>query len=205
MSDEIYSQAKSYGFKKVKENTYEGYASDVYKFVQAYVNGITLREKSSKFDDLVYVFNDDSGFMNSEFDYVVNLDTEVADQMVKPFADGVRALDKSNGGEGEGAMDMIVSTYGLHIIFHDGVAENLVDEANIDNISDAQLLALLCTKTTSPDSNKTIFNYIYDTLKLDESLYDNMTQEVVKNERTQLKAKNYVITYYESRYKDLFE
>jgi len=206
MSDELYNTyAIGYGFKKVGENTYEAYAADVYRFVQAYSTGATLREKSSRFDDLVYVFNDDSGFMNSEFDYVVNLDTNVTDQMVKPFADGVRALDKSNGGEGEGSMDMIVSTYGLHIIFHDGVVENLVDEANIDNISDAQLLAILCNTTTSPDSNKSIFNYIYDTLSLDSTLYDNMTQEVVKNERTQLKANNYVITYYESRYKDLFE
>lgn len=207
MTPEMYEYAQSFGFKKVtgKENTYEAYASDVYKFVQYYAQGVNLRQASSKFDDLIYVFNDDPGIMNSEFDYVVNLDTNVADQMVKPFADGVRALDKSNGGEGEGSMDMIVSTYGLHIIFHDGVAENLVDEANIDNISDAQLLSILCNTTTTPDSNKTIFNFIYDKLALDEKLYDNMTQKVVADARTQLKAENIVITYYESHYKDLFE
>ena len=48
----------------------------------------------TKLDDLIYIFNDDPGIMNSEFDYVVNLDTEVTDQMVKPFADGVTALDE---------------------------------------------------------------------------------------------------------------
>ena len=208
MSEDMYKDyAQSFGFKKVegKENTYEAYASDVYRFVQFYAQGASHRETSSRFDDLVYVFNDDGGFMNSEFDYVVNLDTNITDQMVKPFADGVRALDESNGGEGAGSMDMIVSTYGLHIIFHDGVAENLVDEKNIDNISDSQLLSILCTKTTSPDSNKTIFNYIYDKLKLDENLYNNMTQKVVSDARTQLKANDIVITYYENHYKDLFE
>lgn len=208
MSEELYREYGSrYNFARVagKENTYTAYASDVYKFVQDYVSGTTLKQRSSKFDDLVYVFNDDTGFMNSEFDYVVNLDTSVEDQMVKPFANGVRALDTSNGGEGAGSMDMIVSTYGLHIIFHDGVAENIVDEYNIDSISDEQLLAILCTKTTTPDSNKTIFNYIYDKLALDENLYNNMTQEVVKNARTNLKENNIIITYYESHYKDLWE
>lgn len=206
MSDEMYlNYANGYNFEKVGENTYSGYASDVYRFVQSYVTGTNLKQKSKKFNELVYVFNDDSGFMNSEFDYVVNLDTSITDQMVKPFADGVRALDKSNGGEGEGSMNMIVSTYGLHIIFHDGVAENLVDEYNIDNISDEQLLAILCTKTTTPDSNKTIFNYIYDTLNLDSSLYNNMTQEVVKNARNQLKESDIVITYYKKNYEDLWQ
>jgi len=208
MSEEMYyNYAASYDFRKVegKENTYEAYAADVYRFVRNYANGVSLREKSSRFDDLIYVFNDDPGIMNSEFDYVVNLDTAVKDQMVKPFADGVRALDQSNGGEGEGSMDMVVSTYGLHIIFHDGVAENLVNEENIDNISDEQLLALLCTTNTTPDSNKSIFNFIYDKLKLDENLYNNMTQKIVSDARTQLKANNIVITYYENHYKDLFE
>ena len=208
MSEEMYLEyGAQFNFKKVvgKENTYTAYASDIYDFVKYYTSGGSLKQKSTKFNDLVYIFNDDEGFMNSEFDYVVNLDTSVTDQMVKPFADGVRALDKSNGGEGEGSMDMIVSTYGYHIIFHDGVVENLVDEKNINNISDAQLLAILCTQTTTPDSNKTIFNYIYDKLNLDENLYNNMTQEVVKNERTKLKQNNIVITYYEKRYEDLWK
>lgn len=208
MSEDMYNNyALGFGFRKVegKESTYEAYASDIYSFVRSYSNGVSLREKSSKFDDLIYVFNDDPGIMNSEFDYVVNLDTSVKDQMVKPFADGVRALDTSNGGEGAGSMDMIVSTYGLHIIFHDGVAENLVNDANIDNISDEQLLAILCTTKTTPDSNKSIFNFIYDKLNLDDNLYNNMTQKIVSDARTQLKANNIVITYYENNYKDLFE
>jgi hypothetical protein len=102
-------------------------------------------------------------------------------------------------------MDIVASTYGLHIIYHDGIAENLVDSANINTISDEQLLSILCSTTTSPDSNKSIFNFIYDKLALDDNLYNNMTQKLVSDARTQLKANNIVITYYENHYKDLFE
>lgn len=208
MSQDMFNEyGATYNFQKVtgKTNTYTAYASDIYNFVKDYATGVNLKEKSQKFNELVYVFNDDGGFMNSEFDYVVNLDTSITDKMVKPFADGVRALDKSNGGEGAGSMDMIISEYGYHIIFHDGVAENIVDANNIDNISDENLLYLLCTTMTTPDSNKSIFNYIYDKLKLDENLYNNMTTQVVENERNKLKENKVVIVYYEKRYEDLWK
>lgn len=175
----------------------------VYDYVKDHVTG-SFREKSEAFDDLVYIFNDDTGFNNSEFDYVVNLDTEVTDQMVKPFADGVRALDAYNGGEGPGSMDMIISEYGYHIIFHDGRVENLVEPTNIDNISDDQLLYILCTTTTTPDSNKTIFNYLYDKLNLDENKYNIMTQQKVLDARNTLKENEIVIVYYEDHYKELW-
>ena len=175
----------------------------VYNYVKDHVVG-NFQEKSAAFDDLVYIFNDDTGFNNSEFDYVVNLDTDVTDQMVKPFADGVRALDAYNGGEGPGSMDMIISEYGYHIIFHDGRVENLVEENNIDNISDAQLLALLCTTTTTPESNKTIFDLIYDKLSLDDNKYNNMTQQKVLDARNTLKENEVVIVYYEDNYKQLW-
>ena len=141
--------------------------------------------------------------MNSEFDYVVNLDTNVTDQMVIPFADGVRELDTMYGGKGEGSMKWIISSYGIHIIFHDGNVKNIVDESTINN--DAKLLEILCNTYTTPDSNKSIFNYIYDTLKLDDSTYNNLTSQMVANARTQLKQQNIVIEYYVNNYKDLYE
>lgn len=208
MSESMYKQyGSSYNFRKVagEDNTYEAYASDIYNFVKDYADGVNFYEKCKNFNELVYIFNDDSGYMNSEFDYVVNIDTNIDDAMVKPFANGIRALDKSNGGEGAGSMDMIISEYGYHIIFHAGRAENIVDASNIDNISDENLLYILCTTMTTPESNKSIFNYIYDKLNLDENLYNNMTSAVVQNERNSLKVKNYVITYYENKYKDLWK
>jgi len=177
----------------------------VYEYVQSQVTGATLEERCAQFDDLMYIFNDDEGSMNSEFDYVVNLDTSVTDQMVKPFADGVRALDASNDGEGAGSMDYIVSEYGIHIIFHAGNAKNLIEEKNIDNISDADLLRILCTNYTTPESGKTIFNYIYDTLSLDENAYNIKSQGDIKTIRTEMANNGIVITYYEDNYKDMWE
>jgi len=182
-------------------------AQAVYNYVKSYVTG-SAKERSIKFNELIYVFNDDDGMMNSAFDYVVNLDTEVEDQMVKPFADGVRALDTSNGGDGAGSMDMILSEYGYHIIFHDGNAKNIIDEENIRTISDEQLLEILCTTTTTPNSNKTIFNLLYDELggaDNGETAYNNMTAELVKDIRNRLKAEDVVIKIYVKNYKDLIE
>ena len=177
---------------------------NVYDFVRNYVTGVTVEDRCRQFNELIYIFNDDPGIMNSEFDYVVNLDTSVTDQMVKPFADGVRALDASNGGEGAGSMDYIVSSYGIHIIFHAGNAKNIVEENNIDNISDEELLRLLCTTYTTPESNKSIFNYIYDTLNLEENSYNIKSQQDILTERTKLAQKDIVIQYYEKNYKDLW-
>lgn len=177
---------------------------NVYDYVRNYVTGVTVEDRCRQFNELIYIFNDDPGIMNSEFDYVVNLDTSVTDQMVKPFADGVRALDASNGGDGAGSMDYIVSSYGIHIIFHAGNAKSIVEENNIDNVSDEELLRLLCTTYTTPESNKSIFNYIYDTLNLEENSYNIKSQQDILTERTKLAQKDIVIQYYENNYKDLW-
>lgn len=177
---------------------------NVYDYVRNYVTGVTVEDRCRQFNELIYIFNDDPGIMNSEFDYVVNLDASVTDQMVKPFADGVRALDASNGGDGAGSMDYIVSSYGIHIIFHAGNAKSIVEENNIDNVSDEELLRLLCTTYTTPESNKSIFNYIYDTLNLEENSYNIKSQQDILTERTKLAQKDIVIQYYENNYKDLW-
>lgn len=179
------------------------YASDVYNLVLNYVTGNTHETKATKFDNLIYIFNDDPGIMNSEFDYVVNLDTEVTDQMVKSFADGVRALDTSNGGNGKGSISKVVTEYGIHILFHDGNVSNIASESVIND--DEALLSVLCNTMTTPNSNKSIFNYLYDKWTLDDGLYDTMTQSVVATERSKLKANGLKIVYYENRYEDLWK
>ena len=182
-------------------------ANEVVDYVESQIKSTgNFKEKSARFDDLIYIFNDDPGIMNSEFDYVVNLDTEnVTDQMVKPFANGVRALDKSNGGEGKGSMDVIISDYGIHIIFHDGNATNLFGNTDLSEVSDDQLLLALLTTTTTPDSNKSIFNYIYDTLAIDSNLYNMKSTSVINAIKTSLAKEDIKIIYYKNNYKDLYE
>lgn len=177
----------------------------VLEYVQEHVTGSTLAERAAQFNELMYIFNDDEGSMNSEFDYVVNLDTNVTDKMVKPFADGVRALDKSNGGDGAGSMDYIISEYGIHIIFHAGNAVNLIEDKNIDNINDEELLRILCNTYTTPESNKSIFNLLFDKLKLDETAYDTKSQLDIYTIRTEMANNGVVIKYYEDNYKDLWK
>lgn len=179
--------------------------TSVYEYVQSHVTGATLQDRCAQFNELMYIFNDDEGSMNSEFDYVVNLDTDVADQMVKEFADGVRALDESNDGEGAGSMDYIVSEYGIHIIFHAGNVVNLIEEKNIDNVSDADILKLLCTTYTTPESNKSIFNFLYEDLSVDSDSYDAKSQGDINTIKTNLKNNGVVVTLYEKHYKDLWE
>lgn len=184
-------------------------ASWIYNYVKTQVESQRKDNRSGEFDKLIYVFNDDDGMMNSEFDYVVNLDTNVTDKMVKNFANGVRALDTSNGGEGYTSMDMVVTEYGWHIIFHDGVAKNIVDENEIDNISDEELLDRLCNTYTTPSSNKTVFDYIYDTLNSSSSTsssdtsYNNMTSELIADIKNRLNEEDVVIKLYVKNYKDL--
>lgn len=189
-------------------NTYTWTANEVVEYVKSQISTGSFVEKSSKFDDLIYIFNDDPGIMNSEFDYVVNLDTEnVTDQMVKPFANGVRALndDEVNKGEGQGSWDVIISDYGIHIIFHDGNAKNLFGDTDLSEISDEQLLLALCSTMTTPDSNKSIFNYIYDTLAIDENLYNMKSTTVINSIKTALAKEDIKIIYYKNNYKDLYE
>lgn len=202
--NEIASSARTMSTFELNGKTMTWSAKDVYSYVKNHVTG-DAKQRSTKFDELIYVFNDDDGMMNSAFDYVVNLDTDVEDAMVKPFADGVRALDKSNGGEGAGSMDMVLTEYGWHILFHDGNAKNIVGENEIDNISDEELLNRLCNTYTTPNSNKSIFNYIYDTLSDSsrDTAYNNMTAELVSDIRTRLANQDVVVKLYVKNYKDL--
>jgi len=101
-------------------------------------------------------------------------------------------------------MSYIVSSCGIHIIFHAGNAVNLIDENNVDNINREDLLRKLCTTYTTPESNKSIFNMLYDKLALDENAYNIKSQGDISTERTKLANANITICYYEKNYKDLW-
>ena len=81
----------------------------------------------------------------------------------------------------------------------------LIEEKNIDNVSDEDLLRILCNSYTTPESNKTIFNFIYDKLALDETAYDEKSQRDIYTIRTELANAGIVIDYYEDNYKDLWK
>ena len=149
---------------------------------------LALNERAKLFNDMIYLYNDDEGIMNKDFAYVVNLDTEVNDKMVKEFADTARKL---NAEQEEGALsDMVITEYGVHILYHAGIVKNVVSDINSLTAED------LMSVKTQRSSNKTIFAKIYDTVATEN--YKTAASNFVSN------CFEFVnIVKYENRYKDL--
>lgn len=169
-------------------------AASVYQKVVNYVNSNASDDdnvrRAQLFNDMIYMFNDDPGIMNQDFAYVVNLDENVTDKMVKEFADACRELDKT---EGEGGITKVVSEYGIHIIFHAGYVTS-VDESVLNNRQ--TLLNSLVNHKTQLSSNKTLFDVIYDSLSI--ASVDTRSNDIVEQ------AKGYVkVTIYTKKAKSI--
>ena len=176
---------------------YTSNAEEVYKTIVDYVNtygGNDVEKRAKLFNDMIYIYNDDEGIMNKDFAYVVNLKTTVEDKMVKEFANASRELNE-NPEKGVGSMsEMVITEYGVHIIFHAGLVENIITSNNIDNLT----YQALFKHNTQLSSNKTLFNFVYDQLTFND--YATRTTDLVK----QIKG-NVVIDDYVDNYDDLYE
>lgn len=156
--------------------TYTSTADKVYNKISNYVNTgdeilsnpnadadekqIALVEKAKRFNDMLYMYNDDEGIMNADYAYVVNLDTNVTDKMVKPFADKAREMHADGI---KGAMsDMVITEYGVHIMFYCGEVTNVVDD--IDTLTAIDLIK----RNTQLSSAKSLFSLAYDQLSSDK-------------------------------------
>lgn len=172
-------------------------AASVYEYIVNYVDtygGSDAKERAKCFNKMIYMFNDDEGIMNKDFAYVVNLDPTVKDQMVAEFANASRELN-TNPEKGVGSLsEMVVSEYGIHIIFHAGI----VSAPNPEGLSTQELINALVEQKTQLSSDKTMFDLIYD--KLTETSSDERTLNMVDQ------AKGYVnVTKYSKKYKSLLE
>ncbi len=175
---------------------------DIKQGVNKYDADIYFTERAKAFNSYIYKYNDDEGIMNKDFAYVVNLDTSVEDKMVKEFADEARSLykkDITRGADSKGSMSIapVKTEFGYHVLLNLGPVKNIVEYNNINNLT---WQALYNVKTQS-SSNKTIFNYEYDTLKLDESLVSNYLNNVIDD----LTATAKKINYYPDRYLKIFD
>lgn len=181
---------------------------NVYNEVEQSVNafrkntqlGITNRAKA--FNELIYKYNDDTGIMNADFAYVVNL-TEIngqSDIMIEEFTKAARELH-TNTNKGAGSISDLVfaefteGEFGFHIIMNLGVVQNLVPYSVINNTSWEKLYQ----KTTQPGIEKTLFHVLYDELVSDQTSV--RTTEIVSEVKQTIK----VINKYESRYKGLWK
>lgn len=187
---------------EIDGKTYTSNAAEVTTKIKSYVNKVqyekkegaereeALDERAKLFNDMIYIYNDDEGIMNKDFAYVVNLDTEVSDKMVKEFANAARKLNKE---QGEGAIsDMVITEYGVHILYHAGIVKNVVDDINTLTFED------LITRKTQRSSNKTLFAKIYDTIAT--KAYSTASSGFVADCYKFVK-----IVKYENRYKDLWK
>lgn len=181
-------------------------ASELLNYVRNYYNSkvssdSSLSDKAKAFDDMKYMFNDDEGNMNADFNYVVNYTTNTNDIMVKTFTEKSRELyENSNGEQGILDTEYTVSNYGLHLIFYMKPVTSLKSEDFVRSMT-ASDVNVLFANTVNPSSNKTIFHYIYDTLGLDDSIYNLHASQIITDKMANLEKYN----VYPKSYKDLYE
>lgn len=163
--------------------------------VSKYDKDVNFELRAKEFNKYIYKYNTDQGILNRDFAYVVNLDTNVKDQMVKPFADEARRLQKE---EGVGAMsEPILTEYGYHIILNLGPVTNVVEYNNIDNLT----WEALYNVKTQPSSEKTLFHVEYDALNSDSTKVSTILNSLVND----LAAQVEVVNYWEKRYLTLLK
>lgn len=159
----------------------------------------TVEEKAVAFNKFIYKYNQDTGIINKENYYVVNLDTSVEDAMVKNFADKSRELAKKNPQGGNLSEPVFVSSdnySGFHIIFNAGVVNNDLSIDQVKNL-DASYAIKLYNKKLMLGADKTYYDYIYDTIV--SSAYSSYTKSI-----TNTLKQNLQVTIYVDAYKDLY-
>ena len=180
---------------EIKTTTASLAYQDILNNVSKYDKDVNFELRAKEFNKFIYKYNDDEGIMNKDFAYVVNLDTNVEDKMVKEFADEARRLQKE---EGVGAMSKpILTDYGYHVLLNLGPVTNVVEYENIDNLT----WEALYNVKTQPSSNKTLFHVEYDALNSDSSKVTAILDSKIADLQAQVEA----IKYWEKRYLTLLE
>lgn len=171
--------------------------NEVFNRVKNYVGSANnIVDKAKRFEEMMYLFNDDTGNMNTDFYYAIPLDESVSSSYAESFVAGARDL-YNNYSQGDVYYKLVQTTYGYHIMFYMDSATNLVSKNNISNITYETLM----NTTVNPSSDKTLFEYFYDLLKLDEqddSKYTEHTQNLVNEALNE-----YQVTVYSYKYSDI--
>ena len=157
--------------------------------------------RAMAFNKYIYKYGQDTGMINANNYYAVNLDTEVTDKMVKAFADESRRLANENEDGGNLGNPVFVSQdnySGYHIIFNAGIIKN---DLTIEQVRDMDYkgASYLYNKKIMLGTNKTVYDYIYDTIYT--SKYSNYSNSIVETAKSQ---NDFKIVYYKSAYKDLY-
>ncbi len=155
--------------------------------------------RTDRFLEMMYRFNEDPGIMNTSKGYAIPMDnTEVADTMVKSFADGSRelALSQPEGGN----IKVVYSIYGIHIIYNLGMlSSNGLTLSTINNVTAQKLWET----RVSPISEQTLFEKVADTLT--EESINTKLQSLIEQAKIKLQNEGIKINLYTSRYESLWK
>ena len=177
---------------------------DIYNEINSALTacGNDVEARAIKFNEFVYKYSMDEGSLNQEYYYVVNLDTEVEDKMVKAFADTSRELiEKGAGSLGEPVLVEASNYSGYHIILAIGKVDNMVDISNLEEFGkglsfDGAIKKLYETKIMV-GTDKTLYDALFDLVYKDTfSTYQTNISNTLKD--------NAKITKYNSFIKDLY-
>lgn len=203
--DEEYQKVLDKTVVKARDN--DGKDTDVTKTVAevyAEINAEldkynTLEEKAIAFNKFIYKYGQDTGVINAENYYVVNLDTEIEDKMVKNFADKSRELYNQNNNGGNLSEPVFVesSNYsGYHIIFNVGGVNNNLNIEQVEALT-GEYAANLYNQKIMLGTDKTVYDLIFE--KLTRNDYTNYEQSIINTAKN-----NYQIVIYASRLTSLY-
>lgn len=185
---------------KLDENAQEKTVQQVFEEINTAIkNCATDNEKVAKFIEFIEMYNDDDGIMsalNSQSQYyAINLDTSVADTMIKEFADASRSMYTVDGSKDYTVYaSPVLGSYGYHIIFSLGTIKNDISLSNINNVTISYLYETEAMKGT----NKSLFDKMLELV--DESSYSEYQSSLIKDLRA-----GKTIHYYKSAYERLYK
>ena len=174
---------------------------EIYADLAQYSN---LKQKAEAFNKYIYKYGQDTGMINAEHYYAVNLDTEVTDKMVKEFADMSRALyaENPNGGNLSEPVFVSQSNYsGYHIIFNAGLFDNELSIEQVRNLDQTDA-DYLYNKRLMLGTEKSYYDFVYD--KIADTIFKNDWSNY-QNSLINTAKQNMEIVFYVSAYEDLYK
>lgn len=170
----------------------------------------TLKTKNSSqakmeaFDDLIYVYNEDPGMLNAEFNYIVGVDytkqSKIGDEDVNytVYSNWIDEFNKAavslynngNGVVGDLYDGLIKSNYGVHIMVYAGEAGNIFDNITSNFQLQTSDIVTLWNARLKAGTDKTYFDLMYeDCVPSSSSIFQTLDLDRLKNTTKE-------ITYY---------
>lgn len=180
-------------------------ASEVFARVQNELdNCATYIEKAEKFNELLYIFNQDDGIFNTEYGYLIPLDTSkegASDSMIEEFASDSRSLHEAQPQGGNMSEELVLGSYGYHIIFNMGEVTNLFTVEEIQNSEEnfEHIWSTLHKTRVQEHLNKSWFDKYYDANVTEDNLFNDYLTGLTESAKSGLEIKKY-----EGRYKSLW-